>query len=392
MKKDDAYQRAEQKIEQARQQNATRLDLSWMGMTSLPESLGKLVQLQWLDLSHNNLTTLPEILSNLTNLKKLVVCYNKLQALPANICDLYNLEHLDIGVNKISSFPPIIGNMHALKELRAGANQISELPSDFFNLSNLTDLWLSSNHLRTIPPEINQLTALSILYLHNNKLLGLPPEILGNTWSDVRDKGAKPPEAKRILEYYFRDVPLIREKLVSKTSLNKRPIEDETTPREKKREVESRDVRLFYCYSHKDETLRNELETHLTILKRLDLIKGWHDRCIDAGQELDKEIKKHLEEADIVLLLVSANFITSYYCYNIEMKTAMSRHEAGEAQVIPIILRDSNWKSAPFGKLTALPNDGKPVVRHRPRDKAWSEISEALEDIARNLKKRLQRP
>ena len=84
----------------------------------------------------------------------------------------------------------------------------------------------------------------------------------------------------------------------------------------------------------------------------------WHDRNISAGTEWEREINKHLNEADIILLLISPDFIASDYCYSKEMKWAMDRHERGEARVIPIILRPvDNWKGAPFGKLQALPKD-----------------------------------
>ena len=95
------------------------------------------------------------------------------------------------------------------------------------------------------------------------------------------------------------------------------------------------------------------------------------------------KIDKNLEDADVILLLVSADFLASDYCYDIEMKRAMERHEAGEARVIPIILRESNWDGTPFAKLEALPKDGKPVVAHDRHDIAWNEISKKLEDICR---------
>ena len=86
-------------------------------------------------------------------------------------------------------------------------------------------------------------------------------------------------------------------------------------------------VRLFYSYSHKDETLRNELETHLKLLHRQGLIEPWHDRQIEAGDEWKQKIDEHLERAAIILLLVSADFIASDYCYEKEMQQALERHE-----------------------------------------------------------------
>ena len=166
--------------------------------------------------------------------------------------------------------------------------------------------------------------------------------------------------------------------------LNGVDLEGERRLRKPNLGTEARGLKLFYSYSHRDEGLREELETHLKILERQGLIEGWHDRRIVGGQKWEKEIDKNLEEADVILLLVSADFLASDYCYNIEMQCAMERHDLGEARVIPIILRESNWHGASFSKLQALPKDGKPVVAHERKDIAWTEISKALEEIARN--------
>jgi RNA polymerase sigma factor (sigma-70 family) len=144
---------------------------------------------------------------------------------------------------------------------------------------------------------------------------------------------------------------------------------------------------LFFSYSHRDESLRDEIEKHLTMLKRQGLIEAWHDRRIIAGQPLDEAIGGQLDHADIILLLVSSDFLASEYCYGVEVQRAMERHQRGEAVVIPVVLRRCDWKSAPFGGLLALPRDGKPVVTWPDRDEAFLNITEgikaALADRAR---------
>ena len=122
------------------------------------------------------------------------------------------------------------------------------------------------------------------------------------------------------------------------------------------------DVEVFYSYSHRDEELREELERHLSILKRQGVITAWHDRKIGAGTEWKGQIDTHLNTAHVILLLISSDFLASDYCYDIEMRRAMERHAAGDARVIPIILRPVSWKGAPFEKLQALPKDAKPVT------------------------------
>jgi internalin A len=146
-------------------------------------------------------------------------------------------------------------------------------------------------------------------------------------------------------------------------------------------------LRLFYSYSHKDEVLRSQLEVHLKLLKRNGVILSWHDRLIGAGQEWKEQISKNLEQADIVLLLISADFLASDYCYDIEMTRALERHEAGEAQVIPVIVRDVDWSDAPFRKLQSLPINGRAVKRWPDRDAAWRNVTEGIRMAAMELQK-----
>ncbi len=137
-------------------------------------------------------------------------------------------------------------------------------------------------------------------------------------------------------------------------------------------------VEVFFSYSHKDESLRDELANHLAMLKRQDVITGWHDRKIVAGKEWEKEIDEHLNTADIILLLVSSDFLASDYCYDIEVKKAMERHDADDARVIPIILRPVDWKGAPFGRLQALPGDARPVTDWPNHDQAFLNIAQGI--------------
>ena len=107
-------------------------------------------------------------------------------------------------------------------------------------------------------------------------------------------------------------------------------------------------LRLFISYAHADEKLRQSLGMHLSALEREGLIDAWTDRDITAGQEWAGSIDENLEQADIVLLLVSASFLASAYCNDIELQRALERHERGDARVIPVILKPADWTAAPF--------------------------------------------
>jgi len=135
-------------------------------------------------------------------------------------------------------------------------------------------------------------------------------------------------------------------------------------------------VNVFFSYCHRDEKLRDKLALHLSMLQREGVIKAWHDRKIMAGTEWAKEIDDNLNAAEVILLLVSADFLASNYCYEIEMQQAIVRHEAGEALVIPIILKPVDWSRAPFSKLQAFPKDAKPVTKWTNRDEAFLNIAQ----------------
>jgi TIR domain len=145
-------------------------------------------------------------------------------------------------------------------------------------------------------------------------------------------------------------------------------------------------VEIFFSYAHEDEALRDELAKHLKLLERQGIIKAWHDLNITAGEEWKTAINTNLESAEIILLLISADFLASDYCYDIEMKTALERHKCNQARVIPIILRPVDWHHAPFGKLTALPTDGKSITTWPNQDEAFTNIVKGLRKAIDQLK------
>src|SRR6266566_5726524 len=149
-------------------------------------------------------------------------------------------------------------------------------------------------------------------------------------------------------------------------------------------------IEVFICYAHQDESLMRELEHQLSTLEQQELITIWHDRMIAGGADWKQEIDKHLNAARVILLLVSANFMASKYS-QVEVKRAMERHDAGEAQVIPVILKYVSWKGSSFGKLTPFPKDGKPVTSSawHSHDEALFEVVEGVEKAAEELRKPL---
>lgn len=138
-------------------------------------------------------------------------------------------------------------------------------------------------------------------------------------------------------------------------------------------------VEVFCCYANEDQDFLAELEIHLSPLRRRGVIVTWHSLNIIPGTNAEEERTKHLNNAQIILLLISPHFLASDYSYDREMMRAIERHQQGEAVVIPVILRPALWEEAPFARLQALPIDKKPVVTWYHRDEAWVDIARGIE-------------
>lgn len=146
-----------------------------------------------------------------------------------------------------------------------------------------------------------------------------------------------------------------------------------------------RKIKCFISYSHKDSRICSKFKTHLQVLNRQYEIEAWYDGLIPAGKEIDEEISKHLEDSDIVFLLITQNYIASNYCYEREMQKAITRHSEGKCLVVPVICRNFISGSYPFSKLKYVPVDGKPVDQFKTQNdgfvNALTSIRNLLEEF-----------
>lgn len=143
-----------------------------------------------------------------------------------------------------------------------------------------------------------------------------------------------------------------------------------------------RPAEVFYSYSYKDEELLEQLMKQLAMLRHEGVVSGWHDRRISAGREWSGEIDEHLNFADVILFFISPDFLASDYCYDIEVRRALERHETGEARVVPIILRPCDWEHSPFGNLQALPNNAKPLTLWVNWDEAFFNVASGVREVS----------
>jgi hypothetical protein len=146
---------------------------------------------------------------------------------------------------------------------------------------------------------------------------------------------------------------------------------------------------LFCSYAHEDESHRLLMRQHLAPMQREGLIETWDDLELVPGTEWDATIAAQLQAASLVVLLISAAFIASEYCWGREMHVALERHDAGRACVVPVIVRPVDWASAPFAKLQVVPRNAKPVTLWNPRDSAWLDVAKGIRRSATELTAKL---
>ena len=217
---------ANRRIRKAGVESAERLDLSGLGLSRLPESIGQLKELTWLNLRRNELSALPESLGQLKrlqelhigsnqlssvpewlgqldNLNALGLAANQLSSLPESLGQLKQLNFLGLGSNNLLSVPPSLGELKQLRKLHLDRNRLPSLPESLGQLSALETLDLSDNQLTALPSSLTGLPMLKGLFLHGNEGLGIPPEVLGPTYKDVTNKASAPADPTGILGYYF---------------------------------------------------------------------------------------------------------------------------------------------------------------------------------------------
>jgi TIR domain len=142
---------------------------------------------------------------------------------------------------------------------------------------------------------------------------------------------------------------------------------------------------IFYSYAREDQRHVEALRGQLAVLRQQGMLQEWYDRKISPGGRWAAEIDENLEKAHVILMLLSPDFFSSDYCWGVETKRALERHQTGEAVVIPVIVRPVNWGSSPFAGIQALPSNAKAVTTWGNRDEAWLDVAQGLQTVLRPL-------
>jgi hypothetical protein len=137
-------------------------------------------------------------------------------------------------------------------------------------------------------------------------------------------------------------------------------------------------VKAFISYAHKDESHKEALVEHLATLRRSGMISEWNDRKIIPGENWEDVISENLEQAELILFLVSSTFLASEYCFEVEFARALAKHAEGSAQLIPIIVRPCDWKATKLGAFQGLPKDAVAVTTWPNEDEAWLNVVDGI--------------
>lgn len=139
--------------------------------------------------------------------------------------------------------------------------------------------------------------------------------------------------------------------------------------------------KIFIAYTLEDSDFLEPLQNHLAGLERQGIASTWHDQMIQPGQAVNETIALQMADAEIIIMLLSADFIANDFCYGTLVTTAVERHTANKALLLPVVVRHCDWQALPFGHLRALPNDAGQVVpiSDWPNlDKAWMQVVDSI--------------
>jgi TIR domain len=139
--------------------------------------------------------------------------------------------------------------------------------------------------------------------------------------------------------------------------------------------------RVFYSYSHKDSDPRDLLRTFLAPLKHSGKIEQWDDREIKPGLNWQTEINKRIETADLIVFLISPDFLNSEYCLGVEVEKALERLKTGAVTVVPILMRECLWEESIFSELQMIPRGGKAIF-----SRFWQSTDEAFKNVAKEIR------
>lgn len=151
--------------------------------------------------------------------------------------------------------------------------------------------------------------------------------------------------------------------------------------------MEKQAVKIFISYSRKDQKYKEDLVEFLAPMRRRGIIESWSDTDLEHGAKWEEQLLKELDDADIVVLLVSPSFYNSDYIHDKELPKVLEKYEEEGIAVVPVLIRPSPFKNTELSTFTALPPDAKPVSEYASKDKAWMEVTKGLTRVIQRIQK-----
>lgn len=174
-----------------------------------------------------------------------------------------------------------------------------------------------------------------------------------------------------------------RERLVA--DAKRGPAHARITPTDRLWSSENSGIKVFVSYSAQDQEFAEELEKHLVLLQRQGLIRTWQSRIVDRSYDWANTIDINLEESQLILPLVSTDYLASDYTSGVEMRRAMALHSSGQARLLPILVRPVDLKRGPFAEMQVLPRGNHPISTWSDQDAAWINITRGIRKAVTSL-------
>ncbi|PVH24285.1 leucine-rich repeat domain-containing protein [Sphingobacterium corticibacter] len=366
--------------------NATKLDLSNMDLKRIPSDIFNCKNLRSLNLRNNQISHIPSEICHLRFLKSIDLSMNKITVLMAKFFDLIHLETLILNRNEIKSLPRQVGGLTKLKKLSLARNQLSILPDSLSSLTNLRSLDVSHNKLTKFP-EFIELRNLKKLWLNGNPLEIFDVNASIYTQTAIQSVycfSAMYNENKDV-DNFYKSLRKIRGNCLSKIKQQQRQIEKQSEISDPMTRSEEKSI--FISYSHDDKKWLDFVIKELRVLQYENLkINPWVDTQLKAGDDWDQKIKLQLNDADIVIILVSSSFLASEYVMNDELPQIIQGIQSKGTQIIPIIVRKCRYKQSALGKFQALNDPESPLnkLQDYQVDKLLHDLSSQVESLVKN--------
>lgn len=363
---------------------SSKLDFSNKQLTEFPLEILEYKNLRKLNLSNNRLTTIPAEIESLRHLKVLDLSHNSIMALGAKFFNLVDLEVLIINSNKIKTIPKQIEKLTNLKKLSCSGNRIENLPQEIEMLKKLRFLNISNNPMVNFPNYILELDKLETLSINKNKFTSIPKQKVLHCFPCLKRFYCFNPS----IEEFSTDSGLKilqREKGNSLKMLKLMASNEDVEPKSSETMKNSKPKHIFISYSHRDKKYKDEIVTSLKAINYAGFtFSFWVDDQLESGVEYENEIGDAIKKSDIVIFIVSMDFMSSTFIQETELPTFLEKAKAEGTRFLIVVARKCPLKYTPLGKYQTVNTPDTPLngLSEHLQDAVYNKL---VEDVIKNI-------